>query len=380
MALHDDTRLDEARAMAITDVVARLDIAGLQPSGGELVGPCPVCGGTDRFGINPVTNVFLCRKACTAHAGGDQVALVRHVLGKTFPEALDWLCGPRAELTPAERAARDRKLADAKRRQDEIAARKRADAIDQARRLWHAARPAEGTPVRDYLARRGIPPHLFAALPRCLRYLPDCRFTVAVKGQPGKFRTIHSGPAMIAAIQDPDTGSASAVHRTWIDLSRPSGKALIVDPLGEYTDLPAKKVLGSKKGGAIALRTPRGATTLVMGEGIETTLSALIAEDPPMRAAFWAGVDLGNMAGRRQRGEGLKFAGLPDMADDEAFVPPAWVRHLVFIQDGDSDPRLTRAQLEAGLRRAMALRPGLTGAIVHAGAGRDLNDVLRGQS
>ncbi len=378
MAVRDDTRLAEAHAIPMAQVVEQLGIVGLHRAGGEMVGPCPVCGGTDRFGVNPVTNVFLCRKACSPHASGDQVALVQHVLGKSFREALDWLCGPRQELTAAEREDRARKAAAAQRRQDEIAARKRAESIAQARALWNAARPAEGTPVREYLSRRGIPPLLLAALPRCLRYLPDCRFTVAVKGRPGQWRTIHSGPAMIAAIQSPDSGIATAVHRTWIDLNEPTGKARIVDPLGEYQDLPAKKVLGSKKGGAIALRTPRSATTLVMGEGIETTLSALIAEDPPMRAAFWAGVDLGNMAGRRQRGEGLKFAGLPDLNDDEAFVPPPWVRHLVFIQDGDSDPRLTRAQLEAGLRRAMALRPGLTGAIVHAGAGRDLNDVLRG--
>ena len=182
---------------------------------------------------------------------------------------------------------------------------------------------------------------------------------------------------MIAAVQD-DTGRLGAVHRTWIDLDQPSGKARIVDPEGEYADLPAKKVLGSKKGGAIRLRSPRDATTMVMGEGIETTLSALVAEAVPFSAAFWAGVDLGNMAGRRQLGQGLRYAGLPDLGDDEAFVPPPQIRKLVFVQDGDSDPKLTRAKLEAGLRRAMALRPGLTGAIVHAGEGRDLNDVLRG--
>ena len=48
------------------------------------------------------------------------------------------------------------------------------------------------------------------------------------------------------------------------------------------------------------------------------------------------------------------------------------------MQDGDSEPRLTRAKLVAGLRRAMLLRPGLKAQIVHAGAGVDLNDVLMG--
>lgn len=373
----DDTRLAEAHGIPMDEVVDRLGIAGLKRLGSELVGPCPVCGGTDRFGVNVLTNVFQCRKECGPHAKGDQVSLVQLVLGKTFPEALEWLVGPRQELSPDERRAIDARAAENKLRRDEAARRARELAITQAQGVWDRARPAEGTLARDYLVRRGIPTHMLALMPKCLRFIAELPFTVPVKGEPGRWRTVHTGPAMIAAVQD-DTGRLGAVHRTWIDLDQPSGKAWIVDPEGEHADLPAKKVLGSKKGGAIRLRSPRDATTMVMGEGIETTLSALVAEAVPFSAAFWAGVDLGNMAGRRQLGQGLRYAGLPDLGDDEAFVPPKQIRKLVFVQDGDSDPKLTRAKLEAGLRRAMALRPGLTGAIVHAGEGRDLNDVLRG--
>ena len=108
----------------------------------------------------------------------------------------------------------------------------------------------------------------------------------------------------------------------------------------------------------------------------------------PYPAAFWAGVDLGNMAGRRITSkikaralgvpeDGIRAAGIPDMSDGEAFVPPPWVRRLVFVQDGDSDPAETRAKLLAGLRRAMALVPGLQAQIVAAPPGCDLNDVLQ---
>ena len=65
------------------------------------------------------------------------------------------------------------------------------------------------------------------------------------------------------------------------------------------------------------------------------------------------------MGGQRQLGQGLKFAGVPDMGDTDAFVPPQGTERLIFIQVGDSDPKLTRAKLLAGLRRAMILRPGL---------------------
>src|SRR5690606_34102049 len=120
----------------------------------------------------------------------------------------------------------------------------------------------------------------------------------------------------------------------------------------------------------------RDASVLVMAEGIETTLSGLVAKAIETGAAYWAGVDLGNMSGQRKLGKGLKYAGIPDMSDRDAFVPPEWVRRLIFIQDGDSEPRLTRAKLLSGLRRAMAMRPGLTAGIVHPGEGIDMNDLL----
>ena len=103
----DDTRLTEAHGIPMDEVVDRLGIAGLKRLGSELVGPCPVCGGTDRFGVNVLTNVFQCRKECGPHAKGDQVSLVQLVLGKTFPEALEWLVGPRQELSPDQRRAID---------------------------------------------------------------------------------------------------------------------------------------------------------------------------------------------------------------------------------------------------------------------------------
>ena len=67
------------------------------------------------------------------------------------------------------------------------------------------------------------------------------------------------------------------------------------------------------------------------------------------------------------------------MSDRAAFVPPPWVRELILIQDGDSHAAATRSKLESCARRAMALIPGLKARIVHAGKGRDLNDILMGE-
>ena len=363
----EDPRVDQAKALPMAEVVDRLGIAGLKPMSGELIGPCPLCGGRDRFGINLRRNAFLCRK-CDLR-GGDQIALVRGVLNLGFKEALTWLCGDApAVIDPAEQERRRRKAAETKRKQEAASERYRRKSIFDARAIWAKSRAGHLGVVPTYLRARGIAPELLPQIPVALRFITDHPY---VKKIDRRFEVLHRGPCMIAGILNP-AGELMAVHQTWVDRQPPHGKAKISFKGEAY---PAKLVRGSKKGAAIRLHTPRGAQTLVMGEGIETTLSAMVAQ-PFENAAYWAGVDLGNMAGRMQRVEGQKYSALPDMTDTEAFVPQAWVKRLVFIMDGDSKPDMTRAKLTCGLRRAMALRPALQGQIVHAGEGVDLNDVL----
>ena len=241
-----------------------------------------------------------------------------------------------------------------------------AQAIEAARRIWAEAAGHDIAPAAAYLAGRGI---VFDRWPGTLRCLPDRSYVRKVGREWVEY---HRGPAMIAAVQAPD-GSLAAVHQTWINPDRPGDKAKIIGPDGE--PLPAKLVRGSKKGGAIRLTPiPPAGGVLVMGEGIETTASVMMAR-PIEGAAYWAGVDLGNMAGR-QIG---RHSGVPDLDDRDAFLPPPWIGRLIYLQDGDSDPKATRAKLDAGLRRARhACGPGLRRAeIVAAPPGKDFNDVLR---
>jgi phage/plasmid primase-like uncharacterized protein len=56
----------------------------------ECCGPCPVCGGTDRFSVNVKKQVWNCR-GCGV--GGDVIALVQHLDRTGFVTAVQMLAG-----------------------------------------------------------------------------------------------------------------------------------------------------------------------------------------------------------------------------------------------------------------------------------------------
>src|SRR5262249_34712135 len=113
----------------IQDEVARRGLK-LRRSGQELIGPCPACGGTDRFSINTRNQVSNCR----GFGGGDVIALVQHLDGCDFKAAVRTL-GIEERPSPAVRPA----LPAAPERPREDANGARALAI------WHAAVPIAGT-------------------------------------------------------------------------------------------------------------------------------------------------------------------------------------------------------------------------------------------
>lgn len=70
-------------------------------SGGEYAGPCPWCGGRDRFRVWPKTSRYWCRGCGKA---GDTIQYLRDARGMTFKDACSYLGhdpGPRKEARPA---------------------------------------------------------------------------------------------------------------------------------------------------------------------------------------------------------------------------------------------------------------------------------------
>jgi len=95
--------IQHARDVTIESEILRRGIQ-LKRQGVERVGPCPRCGGTDRFAINTVKNVYNCR-GC-GH-GGDVIELVQWLDNCQFTEAVETLTGqpkPNGQAGPAQSA------------------------------------------------------------------------------------------------------------------------------------------------------------------------------------------------------------------------------------------------------------------------------------
>ena len=362
------------------------------------VGPCPACGGKDRFSIDTGKGMFFCRG--TARTGGDVIALVQHITGASFLGACEEITGEamprrapgddvrRADPHLMEQRKRDAE-AEADRRAREANAYRERE-MDRARSIWAEGVPLSGTTAEKYLRGRGV-----SAPPGArLRFHPGLNYWHHVDGG---WRVISKAPALLARIDDGAHGF-SGCHCTWLDLSTRKGKAEIVDPeTGEI--LVAKKVRGSQKGGHIHLGgDPATATHLICGEGSETTLAvreALLIERRDLSATlFWAAVNLGNIGGRaagtvphpvlrrtdtRGRIRRVFVPGpVPAEEDDgdPVLLPPDGISHATLLQDGDSDPFTTLCTLQRGAARWQAARPSRSVAIASPGEGVDFGDLM----
>lgn len=372
----DRSIVDVALALGAADAV-KIDERGV---------PCPFCGGRDRFSVDKAKNVFLCR---TSGAGGDPIALVQHVHQCSFADAIEHLTGEKPLATATRRPAPS----------DDDKNEWREKARLRAWKIWRNGAPIEpergGHWVRDYLALRAIPFPAWRI--KALREVSSLAYWHRAKAG-DEFKVIHSGPAMLAAITGPD-GHFIGVHRTWLDLSRPNGKAAIPDPAGDDT-LDAKKVEGSQKGGKIVLREGDENLCLALGEGIETALSwaemqASAHAGYLAKPALWVGINIGNIAGKaaemiphpslmltdrigRQRRQ--KVGGHePDLADTDCLqIPADDFEKLILLGDSDSDRFTTQAAMLRARNRFELT--GHDAAIDWAPDGQDFNDVLRGMA
>lgn len=265
--------------------------------------PCPVCQASRRADQNALTV-----------ADGRNGRLVLHCK-KTDCAFFDILAA--AGLRSGDYRAPDAATLAQREREAKAEAEKRAA---QAKRLWAESLPLAGTAAETYLRGRGIT----CDLSPTLRFHGACWHGVTAKRH----------PALVAAVQG---SGLPAVHRTYLRLDG-AGKACVE---------PAKAMLGAVAGGAV--RLTEGPGPLVVGEGIESTLSLLsgLLGGP---ATAWAALST----------SGLRRLRLPQQPG-----------RLTIATDGDAPGR---AAGHALADRAHAL--GWQVSILDPGDGADFNDIL----
>jgi putative DNA primase/helicase len=240
-AVHSlDHIIERARAVRIEDEVDRRGISNLKRQGGELVGPCPVCGGNDRFAINVHKQVFNCR-GCGGR--GDVIALVQHLDGVSFKDAIATLTGDGVRIRTAPPPK------PAKRYHDED------DRASLAAWLWSQRKPiTEGTPPWLYLRKR----EYTGPIPATLAYLPaNDKYPAAMISAFGK--ATEPEPGILAA---PKTVTGVHLTRLTVDGNKSPNAA------GK-----SKIMLGVCKGAPIAISPPNDLLGMVVTEGIEDALS-----------------------------------------------------------------------------------------------------------
>ncbi|MCP1765150.1 DUF7146 domain-containing protein [Bradyrhizobium japonicum] len=239
----DPADIERAETVNLADIAVSRGLV-LKKVGGELIGPCPRCGGTDRFSINLAKNVFNCR-GCSGKGG--PIAFVRWLEGCSFPDAIETLTGRarhQVDRSTISLGLRPKAPGDHDRRQREKAAW-----------FWSRRRPITGTIAEAYLREaRGIA----CPLPPTLAFLPPLKH--------------EHHPAMVSAFglcEEIEPGIIAApreVFSVHLTLLKPdgTGKADVEKP---------KIMIGSPSGRPIVLAPPNDLLGLAVTEGIEDGLT-----------------------------------------------------------------------------------------------------------
>jgi putative DNA primase/helicase len=233
-------------------------------------GPCPVCGGKDRYRFDNRTGHgdWFCN-VCRA---GDGFTLLMRLHSWDFPTTMERVsetAGLSGNLVRRQDSSEQNTLSSVVKRGDcnHQGRQSTLDWSDTADFTWRKTLPLRGTVGQTYLEHRGcvLPPR-----DSHLRYLqPSDRYP----------------PSLCAAISDVISGEPISLHFT----------RLAFDGRGKAgTDHHDKLLLkGHRKGGGCIRLWPDEAVTygLAVAEGIETALAAARAFRP-----VWATVDAGNLA------------------------------------------------------------------------------------
>ena len=226
------------------------DALDLARRGRQWVGPCPLCGGDDRFHVRDSEGraVVGCRGCIDGQPDGEKRSRFGELLKTVFPDR-----GGGVAHFPL-RVARTR-AAPVKRHE---AARRAL-----AGRLWAAAVPADDTPARAYLAGRWVwpPDGMGPDLPASVRWLP--RGAVRSDAAADWYDVpAHSAGAIVYSFRQPSGATIRAIGLDALDAD------------GQRPDKRWRRTFGQKKGAAFAVGAV-GGDPLVIVEGEVDALAAV---------------------------------------------------------------------------------------------------------
>ncbi|WP_374578313.1 CHC2 zinc finger domain-containing protein [Phenylobacterium sp.] len=314
-------------------------------AGQRMRGECPICGASKgkrnggAFSIDPEARTFHCF-ACGE--GGDVIRLEQLLRGGSLREAAGRLAGTNvapAGVRAARPPPRPRTPADQETSGDRM-----------ARALWREAAPTiAGTLAATYLQHRGIAADIVALVGRRLRFHPSAPW-----GWSEERRDWVRAPAMLARV-DTSAGPTGGLHATYL---APDGR-------GKARLEPAKRMWGrqagrdGRPGGAWLIGAEVSAaiarSPLVVGEGIESTLSAVQLQGRPCRAV--AALSLGHLQGGALKDRWGRIDPAMMSADPEApaFTWPDAGEVLIAV-DRDMSPIevKVRAHMGGTLRRRLS--------------------------
>jgi len=230
-------------------------------------GPCPFCGGSDRYRwSNKYGGVWLCTM-CPESAGSwadGFKMLMKHVGYRCFRDAADHVrahfhsgaaSGP-TRLPAAGRASTDPK-ADIARK------------LRRMQAIWDAARPiAPGDPVDRYLRLRVS---ALDFVPQMVRFHPALDYWTAPDDANGRPVLIGRFPAMVAKALSPK-GSFVQLHKTYLTPDGHKANVRVVKKTERGVGV---------NGFAVALMPVVG-ETLGFAEGIESALAAAMVRRIPV--------------------------------------------------------------------------------------------------
>jgi hypothetical protein len=256
--------IDRARLVDALEA-ARRYVVLKRVAANEWAGPCPDCGGDDRFAVNTRKQIFNCR-GCGAKGG--VIDLVMLALGVGFAQAVEELVGASSSLESPRRP----KTAPCKPETDEEeTARKSRLALAIFDGAGSIRQPRAELARRYLVQVRGVDIDQIPEIDGVLRFEPDCPFDA------------DRLPCLIALVRDIVTDAPKAIQRT------------ALGPDGRKID---RRSLGPTRGAAVKLWEDAAVTYgLVIGEGLETVAAAAtrIERRGTLLQPAWALIDRINL-------------------------------------------------------------------------------------